>query len=425
MTKMKLMVAIIAILQIFTPFAFAADDESPPLIQAAANGDGDEVRRLLRSGADANMTDEDGWTALDVAVQYDYPAIIDILANNGADVNRQDDDGWTALHFAAQLGRPASTRALIKNGARVNAVNTDKATPLHITARNKSWAVAEILIENRADVNRKDEYGDTPLHDAAWYDSPDVAEVLIEADADIDAENNEGRTPLYLAQGEGNSAVADLLIAADDGLSDLVAQKPKRKSTAQQVFERAVDSIVQIFVGADEVFVGSGVIIAPEFVATNCHVIGDATRIIVRTANEDQRINQYSGLSAVFNDGNSNQDLCLLEVEGLEAPENPIKIRTYDSLSIGEDVYAVGNPIGLDLVMSAGIIAQLRDDGQREIQTDAAISGGSSGGGLFDRNGNLVGLTTAGYVPEEGEVLQNLNFAIPADWILAYFTETE
>lgn len=424
MIKHKLMMAVFVIGQIFAPSALAADDELPPLIEAVANGEGNEVKRLLRAGADVNMTDADGWTPLDWAVQNDYLAIIDILADNGADVNRRDDEGWTPLRFAADLGRPAAVRALIKNGANVNLGNDEGTTPLHTAAQSDAWIVAQILIDNRADVNRKDDYDYTPLHDAALYGSPDVAEVLINADADIAAENNEGRTPLFVAQDEGYNAVADLLIAANEGLSDLVAQKPRRKSAAEQVFERAADSIVQIFTGAFEEFVGSGVIIAPELVATNCHVIGNATNIIVRTADEDRRINPYSGLSAAYNDGNSDQDLCLLEVEGLELPENRVKIRTYDSLSVGEDVYAIGNPAGRDLSLSAGIISQLRDDWGRHIQTDAAISGGSSGGGLFDRDGNLVGITTESDVDVVNDN-QLLNFAIPADWILGYFTDAK
>ena len=67
--------------------------------------------------------------------------------------------------------------------------------------------------------------------------------------------------------------------------------------------------------------------------------------------------------------------------------------------------------------MSAGLVSSLRRNAAGQlvlIQTSAAISGGSSGGGLFDANGMLVGLTTLGSVSGDA---QNLNFAIPSDWV--------
>jgi tetratricopeptide (TPR) repeat protein len=76
-------------------------------------------------------------------------------------------------------------------------------------------------------------------------------------------------------------------------------------------------------------------------------------------------------------------------------------------------VYAIGAPEGLELTFSEGIISSLRDfDGSQYIQTSAAISQGSSGGGLFDTEGRLVGITA--FFIAEG---QNLNFALPAGWI--------
>lgn len=94
----------------------------------------------------------------------------------------------------------------------------------------------------------------------------------------------------------------------------------------------------------------------------------------------------------------------------------PANIRAYDTLKVGEDVYALGAPKGLDLSLSTGVISQLRQDGnERFVQTDAAISPGSSGGGLFDSDGNLVGITTEKLVDEE---VEGIGFAIPADLVL-------
>lgn len=76
-------------------------------------------------------------------------------------------------------------------------------------------------------------------------------------------------------------------------------------------------------------------------------------------------------------------------------------------------MYAVGSPEGLELTFSEGVISALREsEGIRMIQTSAAISPGSSGGGLFDAQGNLVGVTT--FYLKEG---QSLNFALPGEWV--------
>src|SRR5262249_49670558 len=91
-------------------------------------------------------------------------------------------------------------------------------------------------------------------------------------------------------------------------------------------------------------------------------------------------------------------------------------IAATDDLQVGQRVYAIGAPQELELTLSDGLISGLRqtEGGSIQlIQTSAPISPGSSGGGLFDQDGRLVGITT--FFVEEG---QNLNFALPAAWVL-------
>jgi tetratricopeptide (TPR) repeat protein len=104
-------------------------------------------------------------------------------------------------------------------------------------------------------------------------------------------------------------------------------------------------------------------------------------------------------------------DLCQLNVTRLVT--QPVPIRRSASLSVGERVFAIGAPEGLELKLSEGLISGLREyQNAHLIQTSAAISPGSSGGGLFDSQGRLVGITT--YFLKEG---QNLNFALPGEWV--------
>lgn len=106
---------------------------------------------------------------------------------------------------------------------------------------------------------------------------------------------------------------------------------------------------------------------------------------------------------------NPNHDLAVLRVN---ATLQPVTLRNTPART-GEEVVAIGSPIGLTNTVSTGIVSALRKmQGREVIQISAPISHGSSGGGLFDRQGNLIGITFAGM--EEG---QNLNFAIPVSQV--------
>ncbi|HLB15492.1 MAG TPA: serine protease [Burkholderiales bacterium] len=151
---------------------------------------------------------------------------------------------------------------------------------------------------------------------------------------------------------------------------------------------------------------GSGVVVASERIITSCHVLAKAERLRV------ERGNVSYGATLEFPD--TERDLCQLHVKELRAP--PVAIVGSGGLRIGQRVYAIGAPVGLELTMSDGLISSLRGpDGKAPlIQTTAPMSSGSSGGGLFDAEGNLVGIATFGLV---ATAIQNINFAVPAEWV--------
>ncbi|MGZ8259065.1 MAG: trypsin-like peptidase domain-containing protein [Caldimonas sp.] len=154
---------------------------------------------------------------------------------------------------------------------------------------------------------------------------------------------------------------------------------------------------------------GSAVVVGPEALATNCHVLAKAKRVVVRheKASFDARLELWD----------TARDLCQLRAPGLPAP--PVRLAPTAGVVVGATVYAIGTPRGLELTMSAGLVSSLRRNAAGQVvlvQTSASISRGSSGGGLFDDTGALVGLTTIGSITGDA---QNLNFAIPADWIAA------
>jgi len=176
--------------------------------------------------------------------------------------------------------------------------------------------------------------------------------------------------------------------------------------TASQVFEAVSPSIVIILTldtNGDTKGFGSGVVLEEGVVATNYHVIREAWKI--------QVIHQGNEYPATLQKFDWDRDVCTLSVSGFKAPT--VVIGDTNQLKIGAQVYAIGAPQGLDLTLTEGIVSSLRKvKGGHYIQTTAAISPGSSGGGLFDEQGRLLGLTSF-YIAES----QSLNFAVPIEWI--------
>jgi cytochrome c-type biogenesis protein CcmH/NrfG len=145
-------------------------------------------------------------------------------------------------------------------------------------------------------------------------------------------------------------------------------------------------------------------------IVTNAHVVSEGLAVQVKQGEKSWQ--------AEIKQIDPRLDLCLLKVEGLSAPSVPM--RASDTVTIGERVYAIGAPEGLELTLSDGLVSGFRHrNGQTVIQTTAPISHGSSGGGLFDSDGKLIGITTF-FLSDS----QNLNFAIPTDNIDDLSSET-
>ncbi len=175
--------------------------------------------------------------------------------------------------------------------------------------------------------------------------------------------------------------------------------------TAGQVFDKVQGSIVVVQTldsRGDVIGQGSGVLLPSGKIATNRHVVEKGAAYKVGVAGRFVPATLYAE--------DFDKDICLLDAKGLD--RKPVELGKASTLKVGDRVYAVGAPRGLELSLSDGIVSQLRGGPPPLIQTTAAISPGSSGGGLFDGEGRLVGLTTL-YI--EGG--QSLNFAMPVEWI--------
>lgn len=180
---------------------------------------------------------------------------------------------------------------------------------------------------------------------------------------------------------------------------------------AEQVFKKVSPSIVTVLAFDEknrQEGQGSGIVIGVGRIATNCHVVREALSLKAVSGET-----QYAA-SWILTD--PKRDLCLLKVEALAAPA--VSVRKLGDIPVGESVFAVGNPLGFGLSVSAGLISRIvLFQGEQVIVSSAPQSPGSSGGGLFDSEGRLLGITSG--MLGTG---QNLNLVLPAEWIAALGT---
>lgn len=179
--------------------------------------------------------------------------------------------------------------------------------------------------------------------------------------------------------------------------------------------------------------IGSGVIVSPEgHILTNAHVIldqrtGDAVdEVIVKLGDKREFDAKIIGFDKAT-------DVAVLKIDASEVPT--VTLGNSDNLRVGDVVFAAGNPLGVGLTVTMGIVSAtgrtnlgiLNEPGSYEhfIQTDAAINMGNSGGALIDSKGRLIGINTAIYSRTGGNI--GIGFAIPvnlAKSILVSLVET-
>ncbi|HTN93248.1 MAG TPA: trypsin-like peptidase domain-containing protein [Gallionella sp.] len=196
-----------------------------------------------------------------------------------------------------------------------------------------------------------------------------------------------------------------------------------------QLFENSRNSVVYITTRAQvqdfwsrDIFsvprgTGSGFIWDESgHVVTNYHVIEDASEATVRLANGKDYQATLVGASQLH-------DIAVLKIKISQKFSPPLPIGTSHDLRVGQKVYAIGNPFGLDWTLTNGIVSALdrsltEENGntvEHLIQTNAAINPGNSGGPLLDSAGRLIGINTAIYSPSGASA--GIGFAVPVDTV--------
>ncbi len=171
---------------------------------------------------------------------------------------------------------------------------------------------------------------------------------------------------------------------------------------------------------------GSGVIINPQgYAITNAHVVQGETnlRATIWLPQSDGTLKRMEVEDVELIAVNSQVDLALIRIkhpDGKDFSCAPVVLQ--DGLEIGQPVFAIGNPLGLERTMTQGVVSTTSRnfEGLTYIQTDTAINPGNSGGPLFNTRGEIVGITNMGI--RGGE---SLGFAIPARYVKDFVRNRE
>lgn len=192
-----------------------------PLHAATASSHLNTVKLLVERGADVNVQDEHGNTALQTAVTEGSSGIVEILLDYGANPNIAEPQGG-ALHIAAQQGHVDIAKQLIDKKAILDLRAPSGTTPLHMAAQKGHVKVVKLLCTSGANMNPQSRGGTTPLYQAARNGHLDIAAYLIGEGVDINLQTKYGKAALHTAIANCHSEIASMLIHAGATLNPTV-----------------------------------------------------------------------------------------------------------------------------------------------------------------------------------------------------------
>jgi len=189
----------------------------------------------------------------------------------------------------------------------------------------------------------------------------------------------------------------------------LVGASSAHAQTAQEIAKKAFGSTVLLVMedaNGQPLSLGSGFFVRDGEIASNLHVVEGAARGYAKLVGQKTKYD-IQGITAV----DPERDLVVLKISAAGSPV--LSFGSSDAVQVGESVYAVGNPQGLEGTFSQGIVSSIREVGTDTLlQITAPISPGSSGGPVLNSKGEVIGVSVATF---RGG--QNLNFAIPSSYL--------
>ncbi len=218
------------------------------------------------------------------------------------------------------------------------------------------------------------------------------------------------------------AALACLLLFLAPVLAMGLTEDERNNISVYKTAEKGVVNITSTVMGYDfflraypQEGAGSGIVLDQNgYILTNNHVIKNARSLEVTLWDKSSYKGILVGAYPEF-------DLAVIRVKAPKEKLFPIPLGDSENLQVGQKVFAIGNPFGLGMTLTTGIISSLgrsmHEEGGLEIdeliQTDAAINPGNSGGPLLDSSGRLIGINTAIISPSGGSV--GIGFAVPVD----------
>ena len=224
-----------AIAQLFVAMLREApgpEGDNVNIVEAAAKGDFDDVKKVIKSHPKKVNEKMEGKTALQLACYEGHHNIVEFLLKNKAELNVKDTEGDTALHYAAFGKEIKSIQLLLKHGADVNAVNTKNQSALHVSVHKNQPECCKTLIDEGCDPNLKDNDNDTAMHDAISEKeiSPDILKCILNSKkAKFTIGNSRGFNVLHWAVLKDNKSSVELIVAQDQSC---VNSKMKDGNTA-------------------------------------------------------------------------------------------------------------------------------------------------------------------------------------------------
>ena len=194
----------------------------------------------------------------------------------------------------------------------------------------------------------------------------------------------------------------------------LTNDKRPPAGTVRELVKRLGESVVQVKTPSG---LGSGYFLNEEgYLITNFHVIEGESRITIEVYHQDDgQLDRKSYRDVRIMALNKFADLALLKIEDKGAPKfKPVPLGDADKLNVGEKVFAIGSPLGLERTVTEGILSTKTRQmgGSLYLQTTTQINPGNSGGPLFNLHGEVIGVTNMKMTFSEG-----LGFAIPAEQV--------
>ena len=207
----------------------------------------------------------------------------------------------------------------------------------------------------------------------------------------------------------------------------LTAEHPEEPLTAGEIYEKVNPSVVTVLGEQGPAYsVGTGVIFSEDgYIITNYHVVSGCSSCAVWVTDSYGVDTEYGARLVGYDEDN---DLAVLKIDAIALPVAEFGVS--DDLKVGDRVYAIGNPLGVELrnTLTDGLVSAIDRDVDVEgvtmtlIQTNAALNSGNSGGPLINQYGQVVGINTIKMMSGD-DTIEGLGFAIPTSLAVRWINE--